>query len=175
VAVAYFVEELRAEAERAIAAMRTAAETARAAHARAELLRHMVMTAARNTERPREAAVEAVVTEWLGAWHLERAAWPHVEREMEHVTEACYEYARTPGAAADAGIRAAWHALEAALEAGGTTLSDQMAWRSMCAHGWWELVKPVPPDLPGRTERPTVPRHTPGTPFWATGCARQCR
>lgn len=172
--MAHFVEELRAEAERAIAAMRTAAEAARLVHARAELLRHMVMTAAKNKDRPREAAVEAVVTEWLGAWHLDRAAWPHVEREMTRLTEACYDYARSPNDAADARVRAAWRALEAALEAGGTTLPDQMAWRSMCAHGWWELVTPTPPDLPGRTERPTVPRHAPGTPFWAPGCARQC-
>ena len=87
----HFVEELRAEAEQAIAAMRAAAEAARVGHARAELLRHMVTTAARNTDRPREAAVEAGVTEWLGAWHLDRAAWPHVEREMTRLTEACYD------------------------------------------------------------------------------------
>lgn len=173
--MAHLVEELRAEAEQAIAAMRVAAERARVAHARAELLRHMVATAAKNAGRPRDAAIEAVVAEWLGAWHLDRTAWPHVEAEITRLTGACYDYATAPAGDADTRVRAAWRALEAALEAGGTTLADQMAWRSMCAHGWWELVKPTPSDLPGRTDRPTVPRHAPGTPFWATACAPQCR
>jgi hypothetical protein len=173
--MAHLVEELRVEAERAIAAMRAAAEAARVGQARAELLRHMVATAAKHTGRPRGAAVEAVVAEWLRAWHLDRATWPHVEAEMMRLTDACCDYAASPGPDTDARVRAAWRALEAALEAGGTSLADQMAWRSMCAHGWWELVRPAPPDLPGRAERPTVPRPVPGTPFWATGCAPECR
>jgi len=50
-----------------------------------------------------------------------------------------------------------------------------MAWRSECAHGWWDLVEPVPVDLPGRKERPSVPQRAPGTPFWEAGCASFCR
>ena len=43
-------------------------------------------------------------------------------------------------------------ALDEALAREGTSISEQMAWRSQCAHGWWELVAPTPADLPGRKD-----------------------
>ena len=86
---------------------------------------------------------------------------------------------RTPADQRDlAAIQQAIHdttvALDAALARHGTTLADQMAWRSQCAHGWWDLVAPSPPDLPNRPDRPGVPTHQPGTPFWQVGCAPHC-
>jgi hypothetical protein len=33
---------------------------------------------------------------------------------------------------------------------------------------------PTPADLPGRTQRPTVPALKPGDPFWEARCAEQC-
>jgi hypothetical protein len=171
----HFVEQLQQEAAAAIAAMRAAALAARHAHARAELMRHMRLTAAKVKDRPKAEAVEAVVSEWMEAWHLDRYAWPHIAREMQIFTEAFYDYAHAGSDAADAEVRAAAAALDAALAKEGTTIADQMAWRSMCAHGWWEWVSPVPADLPGRKERPTVPRLVAGQPFWEAGCAEQCR
>ena len=61
------------------------------------------------------------------------------------------------------------------LEKEGTSISDQMAFRSQCAHGWWEQVKPVPADLPGRKPRPSVPGPESGKAFWEAGCADFCR
>ena len=65
----HLVEELRAEAEAAIAAMREAALAARHLHARAELMRHMLTTARKVKDRPKADAVETVVREWMDAWN----------------------------------------------------------------------------------------------------------
>ena len=59
----HFVDELTANSEAAIAAMRDAALRARHIHARAELMRHMLVTAHKVKRKPRADAVEAVVTE----------------------------------------------------------------------------------------------------------------
>lgn len=171
-------EELAAEAEGAIEAMRDAARTARVVHARAELLRHMIATARKVADRPRTEAVEAVVREWMAAWHLDRTAWPHLARDMEAFTAACIDLVlATPAAvpAADAVLRDALAGLDAALDAAGTSLADQMAWRSECAHGWWQAVVPPPADMPGRRERAAMPRPEPDRPFWEAGCAAFCR
>jgi hypothetical protein len=72
-------------------------------------------------------------------------------------------------------VRSAAQALDAALARENTSVADQMAWRSRCAHGWWAAVEPVPETLPGRTERPTVPPLPDDRPFWDAGCAEQCR
>ncbi len=170
----YFVDELQAEADKAIAAMQEAAIAARHIHARAELMRHMRTTAAKSKDRPKAEAVEAVVAEWMEAWHLPRSEWPHVARDMERFTEAFYDLAREPSDEADRRLREACEVLDAALAKEGTTISGQMAFRSMCAHGWWEAVVPTPADLPGRTERPTVPTPQSGKPFWEARCAAQC-
>jgi hypothetical protein len=170
----HFVDELQDEAAKAIAAMKEAAIAARSIHARAELMRHMRTTAAKSKDKPKDEAVEAVVSEWMEAWHLPRSEWPHIALEMERFTEAFYDYARDPSDETDACLRETSDALDAALAKEGTTISDQMAFRSMCAHGWWELVVPTPSRLPGRSERPTVPALQPGKPFWEARCAEQC-
>ena len=170
----HFVEQLQGEAAQAMTAMRDAAIAARHIHARAELMRHMRTTAAKSKDKPKAQAIELVVAEWMQAWHLPRGEWPHIAREMERFTEAFYEYAGAPSDAADAQVRAGCQALDAVLAKEGTSISDQMAFRSMCAHRWWEMVTPTPADLPGRTERPTIPALQPGHPFWETGCAEQC-
>src|SRR5262245_55558832 len=145
----HLVEEEQEAAAAAIAAMRATAEHARAIHARAELMRHMRMTAAKNKDRPRDVAVRAVVDEWLEAWALDRASWPHVA-EMEALTRAFLDYVAGPGDATDRAVRAAWDAITRAFAAAGKPLADQMAWRSMCAHGWWAQVRPAPAG-PGRS------------------------
>jgi len=170
----HVVEALREEAESAIAAMREAARHARFIHARAELMRHMLTTARKVIDKPRAEAVEDVVREWMAAWHLDRAAWPHVAREMEALTEAFLDYAATPSDTADATLRAAIAGLDTALDREGASISDQMAWRSQCAHGWWDWVEPRPADLPGRKDRPMIPQPQAGRPFWEAGCADFC-
>jgi hypothetical protein len=163
-----FVDELQAQAEAAIAAMRAASLRAREIHARAELLRHMRLTAAKVKDRPRDEAVRAVVDEWLFAWRLERASFPHVAA-MEALTRAFYDHVRAPGVATDAELRRACSAIEAAFAATDIALADRMAWRSMCAHGWWAQVKP-PPAGAGRPDRAW-----PVQPFWEDGCLPECR
>jgi hypothetical protein len=170
-----FVDELQDQAQAAISDMRAAAVAARSAHARAELMRHMRLTATKATALPRGEAVRKVVGEWMAAWHLSEDAYPEVAAEMRTFTDAFCAHAEAPGTESNAAVRQAAAALEAALVRSGTTLADQMAWRSECAHGWWELVSPTPADLPGRTERPGVPRYESGKPFWETGCAPHCR
>jgi hypothetical protein len=163
----HLVEEEQERAAAAIAAMRAAAEHAREVHARAELMRHMRATAAKNRGRPREAAVRAVVDEWLGAWALDRATWPHVAA-MEALTRAFCDYVEAPSDANDHAVRAACDAIARAFAAAGKPLADQMAWRSICAHGWWAQVRPAPPGE-GRADRAWPPR-----PFWEEGCPKDC-
>jgi hypothetical protein len=163
----HLVEEEQERAAAAIAAMRAAAEAARELHARAELMRHMRTTAAKNRERPRADAVRAVVDEWLQAWALERATWPHVAA-MEALTRAFLDYVAAPSDASDQAVRAAWDAIARAFAAAGKPLADQMAWRSMCAHAWWAQVRPAPAGQ-GRSDR-TWPAH----PFWEEGCLPEC-
>ena len=163
----HLVEEEQEAAAAAIATMRDAAKRAREIHVRAELMRHMRMTAAKNKDRPRDAAVRAVVDEWLFAWALERASWPHVA-EMEALTAAFLDYVAAPGDASDRAVRAAWDATTSAFAAAGKPLADQMAWRSICAHGWWAQVHPAPAGQ-GRSDRAW-----PARPFWEEGCLPQC-
>ena len=162
------VETLRAEADQRIAAMRVACEAARAAHARAELARHMLTTARKSLGRPRAEAIAAVVDEWLFAWALTRAEVPGIAAGMDAVTDAFCAHAEAPSAATDAALRAAWDRLEAACAAQGATLADRMAWRSMCAHGWWADVAPAPPGQ-GRADRAWA-----AAPFWEKGCPPEC-
>jgi len=171
----HFVDELQGEAALAIGAMREAALAARRIHARAELIRHMLSTARKVKDRPRAEAVETVVGEWMDAWNLGRADWPHIAREMKVFTQAFHDYANDPSDANDARVREGCTTLDAALAREGTSIADEMAFRSQCAHGWWELVEPVPADLPGLKPRPSVPKVEAGTSFWEAGCAAFCR
>ena len=171
----HFVEELRGDAEAAIAAMREAALSARHIHARAELMRHMLTTARKVAAKPKVEAVETVVREWMDAWNLDRHDWPHIAREMESFTAAFHDYANEPSDAHDDALRMSCTALDKALAREGTSISEQMAFRSQCAHGWWELVTPVPSDLVGKKPRPSVPKLGPGQAFWDVGCAEFCR
>lgn len=171
----HFVEELREEAGAAIAAMRETALAARQIHARAELMRHMLTTARKVAEKPRAEAVETVAREWMDAWNLDRHDWPHIAREMESFTAAFHDYANEPSDAHDAALRESCAALDAALAREGTSISEQMAFRSQCAHGWWELVAPTPADLLGAKPRPSMPAPRADAPFWEAGCADFCR
>lgn len=173
--MSHFVEALQQEAAEAIAQMQEAALRARHAHARAELMRHMLTTARKVKDKPKVEAIETVVREWMAAWNLERSDWPYIAREMESFTEAFHDYANNPSDAHDICLQEACAALDAVLEQEGTSISDQMAFRSQCAHGWWEQVKPVPADLPGHKPRPSVPALESGKAFWEAGCAEFCR
>jgi hypothetical protein len=170
-----FIDELQAEAGDAVEAMKTAALRARCVHACAELMRHMLLTARKVRTLPRDTAVATVVREWMTAWHLDDDAYPEVASEMRVFTAAFCAFAEAESDEADLALRQAAGALEDALGRAGTTLADQMAWRSECAHGWWELVAPTPEDLPGRTERSAIPGVRKGQAFWEAGCASHCR
>ena len=171
----FVVDALRHEAEVAVAAMRKTAIAARNAHARAELMRHMLATAHKMDGKSRDEAIAMIVHEWMSAWYLAPAEWPHLTREIEGLTAAFVDFVRKPDARTDTAIREGISGLETALAAQSTSIADQMAWRSQCAHGWWAMVTPVPDDLPGRKDRPTIPRYDAARPFWETGCADFCR
>lgn len=168
-----YVDELQAEAEAAIERMREAAREARRVHARAELLRHMRTTARKVKDQPREAAVAQVVREWMHAWGMGGGALAGCEPQMRAFTAAVCAAADDPGGGADGAVRGATAALERALAARGGSLADEMAWRSECAHGWWELVEPTPAEL-ARPDR-RLPQPAPGQPFWEVGCPPHCR
>ncbi len=169
------VDELQAGAAAAISDMQKAALTARHLHARAELMRHMLATARKMMRKPKADAVEAVVREWLGAWNLDRNAWPHIAAEIENLTAAFHDFAHCASQANDLALRACTATLDEVLAREGTTISDQMAWRSQCAYGWWEAVRPAPVDLPGTKPRPSIPAPARGAAFWESGCAPFCK
>ena len=163
----HLVDELKAKADASIAAMRDAALRARETHARAELMRHMLMTAGKVKDLPAVDAVRFIVDHWLEAWSLARASWPHVA-EMEAFAAAFHAYARAPTDAHDEAVRAICVRLELVFVAAGMPIADQMAWRSICAHGWWAHVAPPPPGK-GRPDR-----DGPDRPFWEHGCLPEC-
>ena len=162
------VQRMAAEAEAAIGAMQDSALRARSLHARSELMRHMATTAAKALAGGSGDAAKVVAREWMQAWALGGAAALD-EAARGFVTAHLDAAAGVPGA--DTALAGALDALDRALAASGTTLADEMAWRSECAHGWWGMVRPPPPGLP---PRPTVPAPAPGRPFWDSGCAPHC-
>lgn len=149
-------------AERAIAAMQAAALAARIAHARAELLRHMRTTARKMVGQPVDIAAAKVCGEWMKAWSLDAGAYPALAADISGFAAAFCVDAASSTPATQAAIAAALERLEAGFVATGTTLSDQMAFRSECAHGWWESVVPKPGSATNE-------------PFWLRGCAPHCR
>ncbi len=81
----HFVEQLRSEAEAAVAEMKRSARSARDAHARAELMRHMLGTARKAKDKPRNEAIDTIVGEWMKAWHLSANDWPHLAMRNAHL------------------------------------------------------------------------------------------
>lgn len=165
----HMLEELSETAERAIEKMKAAARQARLDHAAAELTRHMLLTTRKFLDRSRESAIEEVVAEWMGAWHLQQDDWPEIAAEMKVLTGAFYDYCAAPSDKTDDVVRDAWARLKAVHDSPERTLEDQMAWRSVCAHGWWSDVSPAP----GGYRDHDAARTT--EPFWAKGCPPECR
>lgn len=164
----HMLAEFSQDADRAIEAMKVAAMQARRAHAAAELTRHMLLTTRKFAHLGKEKAVEAVVTDWLGAWHLQRNDWPQIAAEMEALTGAFFDYCMEPSDTADQAVRDAWQRLKQVHDDDARTLEDQMAWRSVCAHGWWGDVSPPPPGYRDHDlERAT-------SPFWTKSCPPEC-
>lgn len=164
----HMLADLTRSAERSITAMKHAAEQARRDHAAAELTRHMLLTTAKFMDRGRDGAIRAVVADWMGAWQLSREDWPGIATEMERLSGAFYDYCLSPSDETDQALRKAWQALKAAHDTPERTLEDQMAWRSVCAHGWWGEVSPAPD---GYRDHDT---DHPKAPFWARGCPPEC-
>jgi hypothetical protein len=162
-----FTTELKHAAEAQIASAREATLRARIAHARAELMRHMMLTTAKSTARPREESIRLVVDEWLDAWRRTRDNYPYV-REMEALCGACYDALRHPSDDFDRAVREAFAVLEHACVDKGTTLADEMAWRSGCSHGWWGDVHPAP-DAPEYREQAKRKQS-----LWQRGCPPEC-
>jgi hypothetical protein len=160
---AHYVDQLLAEADAAVRETREMALKAARLHARAELMRHMRVTAAKVRDRPRNEAVEFVVAEWMKAWGLDARAYPALGAEMRRFTAAI---------CAETGLEGALSSLDAAFAAQGMDLGDQMAWRSTCAHRWWLMVNPAPAGVP---PHPAVPAHEAGSLIWDAGCAAKCR
>jgi len=168
----HIVDDLLDQAAAAIVHMQQAALRARTLHARAELMRHMRGTAARNAGRP-DAAVK-IADEWMHAWGLGADAYSDLAAPFHDFTAAFCADAEAPSASSSAAIGAALDALEVALAGTGTTLADQMAFRSHCAHGWWEMVVPLPSDLPRGERYADVPAWRKGVAFWEIACATRC-
>jgi len=164
----HMLEEFGEIASGSIDRMKQAAERARRDHAASELVRHMLLTTRRFMDRGREGAVEAVVADWLGAWHLTRDEWPEIATEMEALTAAFYDYCVEPSDDADRAVRAAWQRLKHAHDTPERSLEDQMAWRSVCAHGWWGDVSPPPDGYRDHDEARAT------APFWSRGCPPEC-
>ena len=162
-----FTSELRRAAQGDIDAAQRAAERARTTHARAELMRHMMLTTAKSTDRPRAESIRLVTDEWLDAWRRNRTDYPYVAA-MEALSGACYDALVAPGEATDRAVRAAFATLEQACVAHGTTLADEMAWRSGCSHEWWGDVRPAP-DRPEYREQAKR-----NAPLWQRGCPPEC-
>jgi len=162
-----FTAELRHAADADVAAAREASLRARAMHARAELMRHMMLTTAKSTGEARDASIRLVTDEWLDAWRRTRENYPYVAL-MEALSGACYDWLRARDAAADRAVRAAFAALETACVSRGTTLADEMAWRSGCSHTWWGDIRPAPnlPEYRDRAQRREA--------LWDRGCPREC-
>ena len=168
----HIVDEVQAAASKAIQAMQEVAVVARRMHARAELMRHMRLTARKVVDKPLDEAVRQVSKEWMDAWGLTGDAYTGLAEPLRRYTEAFCRDAREHSDVSEAAIATAATALERAFEVIGTTVADEMAYRSGCAHGWWEMVVPVPDQV--RRERPQVPRWQAGKPFWETGAAPHC-
>jgi len=162
-----FTSDLKHAADTDIAAAREAALRARAMHARAELMRHMMLTTAKSTHKTRGESIALVVDEWLDAWQRGRDNYPYVA-QMEALSGACYDALKAPSAAADNAVREAFAAMERACVAHGSTLADEMAWRSGCSHLWWGDVRPAP-NLPEYRERARR-----SEPLWERGCPKEC-
>lgn len=162
-----FTSELRQAAEHDIGAAHHAALRARAMHSRAELMRHMMLTTAKSTDRSREESIALVTDEWLDAWRRDRANYPYVAL-MEALSGACYDALKAPTPQTDGAVREAFAALERACAAHGTTLADEMAWRSGCSHAWWGDVRPAPnlPEYRDRARR--------SESLWERGCPPEC-
>jgi len=146
-----FTSELRRAADEDIGAAHHAVLRARAMHARAELMRHMMLTTAKSTHRSREESIRLVTDEWLDAWLRDRANYPYVAL-MEALSGACYDALKSPTVTTDGAVREAFAALERACIGNGSTVADEMAWRSGCSHAWWADVRPAP-DLPEYRDR----------------------
>ena len=166
--MAHLLDEMTQRSEGSIEAMKQAARKARLDHAASELVRHMLTTTRKSADRPRAEAIEAVVSEWLEAWYLDRNAWPEIAADMEALTGAFHDYCNDPSDANDAAIRSAWQRLKQVHDNTERTLEDQMAWRSVCAHGWWGDIEPAPPGYRDHDEE------RPREPFWDKGCPPQC-
>ena len=164
----HMLEDFSQKAGRAIASMKEAAMLARREHAAAELTRHMLLTTRKFVHLGRAKAVDAVVSDWLGAWHLGRDEWPRIAAEMEGLTGAFYDYCVDPSDTTDQAVRSAWQRLKQVHDTDQCTLEDQMAWRSVCAHGWWGDVSPPPPGYRDHDPQRTI------LPFWTKACPPEC-
>ena len=87
---------------------------------------------------------------------------------MEAFAAAFHAYAIARSDANDDAVRSSCIRLELAFFSAGMPIADQMAWRSICAHGWWAQVRPAPAGK-GRTDR-----DWPTEPFWEHGCLPDC-
>jgi hypothetical protein len=164
------VDVMLAEADSAIERMKAFAIEARRLHARSELARHMRTTALKLIALPVDHAAAALAREWMKAWSLE-GGYDAIGAAISAFAMAFCRDVRGSDAATQAALSDAFAALEAGFASLGTSLSDEMAFRSECAHGWWSLVVP-PPAAGGKPPGGLPP--VAGQPFWSVGPQPHC-
>ncbi len=167
------VDSLLDEAEAAIARMRDVAIAARDLHARAELARHMRTTALKMVGQPMEEAIALVSREWMNAWGFDADGYPEIAADMIAFTRAFCTDARGATTNTQADVASAIAALDAAFRRIGTSLADQMAFRSECAHGWWGDIVPIPDEF-AKLRKTQPPAQKPGEPFWSAKAPPHC-
>lgn len=168
------VDALLAEADAAVERMKAAALEARRLQARAELARHMRTTALKLAHLPLDEAAAGIAREWMAAWSLDAGAYPALADRVAAFASAFCRDARGSTAATQVDIRQSLADLEAGFAAIGATLSDEMAFRSECAHGWWRLVAPLPPEFRNSARLARMPRPAEHEPFWSAGPQPHC-
>jgi hypothetical protein len=168
------VDVMLAEADAAVERMKAAALEARRLQARAELARHMRTTARKMAAAPMEEAAAAISGEWMKAWSLDVGAYPAIAGQVAAFTQAFCRDARGSTTATQAAVRTAIADLEAGFSAIGTTLGDEMAFRSECAHGWWSRVVPLPEEMRRTPRAGRIPAPGEHEPFWSAGPQPHC-
>ncbi len=164
----HMLEDFTKLSNQSIEVMKEASLKARSDHAASELARHMLLTTQKFVSLPKVQAVDAVVSEWLQAWHLVHHEWPNIATEMETLTGAFYDYCNDPSDINDQAVRSAWLGFKDTHDNDERTLEDQMSWRSGCSHGWWGEVSPAPEGYRDHDS------NRPLEPFWAKGCPPEC-
>lgn len=107
---------------------------------------------------------DELAREWMQAWALGDGTAGLNAAARSFIAAHLDAAAGLPDA--DAALADTLDALDHALATSGRTLTDEMAWRSKCTHGWYGMVRP-PAVMP---QRPGIPALDLNQPFWTACC-----